>query len=81
MDKAKIFWSGKSQAVRLPKKYRLEAKEVQIRKRGHCLILEPIGTDWSWLGSLTGSLDEDFVQAVEEPLPYGENPERDDFFR
>ena len=81
MDKAKIFWTGKSQAVRLPKKYRFEAKEVRIIKKGHCLILEPIGTDWSWLDSLTGSVDEDFVKAVEEPITYGKKPERDDFFR
>ncbi len=37
--KAKVFWSGPSQAVRLPKAFRLMAKEVTIKKFGHALIL------------------------------------------
>lgn len=35
----KVFKSGNSQAVRIPKKYRLAAKEVEIEKRGNELIL------------------------------------------
>jgi antitoxin VapB len=37
MPTAKIFWSGNSQAVRLPKEFRIEADEVSIR-----VILEPV---------------------------------------
>lgn len=29
---AKLFWSGRSQAVRLPKKFRMEGEEVRIRR-------------------------------------------------
>jgi len=32
MDTAKIFLSGRSQAVRLPKNYRFKGSEVYIRK-------------------------------------------------
>jgi antitoxin VapB len=41
--RAKIFWSGRSQAVRLPKEFRFAGDEVTIRKEGHAVILEPIG--------------------------------------
>jgi len=34
MNKAKIFWSGRSQAVRLPKEFRFETDEVSIRRHG-----------------------------------------------
>jgi len=46
---AKVFWSGGSQAVRLPKAMRLRASEVTVRRQGSALILEPVseGDDWS----------------------------------
>jgi len=40
-ETAKIFTHGGSQAVRLPKAYRFEGKEVRIRKEGDAVILEP----------------------------------------
>jgi len=36
---AKLFTTGRSQAVRLPKAFRFEGKEVFIRKEGNCVIL------------------------------------------
>jgi antitoxin VapB len=66
MRTAKIFWSGRSQAVRLPKDFRFQGKEVRIRRHGSAVILEPVPTDWSWLDSIVGKLDEDFVQAATE---------------
>ena len=38
---AKVFRSGNSQAVRLPKDFRLEASEVEISREGDALILRP----------------------------------------
>lgn len=38
---AKLFWNGKSQAVRLPKAFRFEGTEVAIRKKGDTIILSP----------------------------------------
>ena len=50
---AKLFWSGRSQAVRLPKEFRLAGDEVRIRsKQGAAVILEPIATDWQWLDDI-----------------------------
>ena len=40
-DVAKVFWSGRSQAIRLPKQYRLACREVRIRKVGDRLVIEP----------------------------------------
>lgn len=42
MDTAKIFMTGRSQAVRLPRRYRFTSSEVAIRKEGDCIILSPI---------------------------------------
>lgn len=62
VSRAKIFWSGRSQAVRLPKHYRFEGKEVRIRRHGAAVVLEPIATDWSWLDAITGDMSEDFFK-------------------
>jgi antitoxin VapB len=42
MEPAKVFCSGRSQAVRLPKDFRFETDTVQIRRHGTVVILEPI---------------------------------------
>ena len=82
MDKAKIFWSGRSQAVRLPKAFRFDGAEVMIRREGDAVILEPIndnGDEWAWLDQLQ-PFDDDFIAAVEEPVPEQERPELEKFF-
>ena len=43
---AKIFWNGRSQAVRLPAPCRFDALEVEVVKRGREVILRPRGKDW-----------------------------------
>jgi len=40
--KAKLFMNGHSQAVRLPKEFRFEGTEVEIRSEGNTVILEPL---------------------------------------
>ena len=39
---AKIFKHGRSQAVRLPKEFRFEGKEVRVSRQGEKVILEPM---------------------------------------
>ena len=41
MDTAKLFINGRSQAIRLPKAYRLEGKEVYIKKTTEGVLLIP----------------------------------------
>lgn len=42
---AKLFKSGRSQAVRLPKEFRFEGSEVRVRRQGQAVVLEPMQTD------------------------------------
>jgi antitoxin VapB len=46
MDTAKLFKTGRSQAVRLPKEYRFEGEEVYIKRVGAAVILLPKKTTW-----------------------------------
>ena len=80
METAKVFWSGRSQAVRLPKAFRFETEEVRVRRHGASVILEPVAQDWAWLDALIGAPDADFVQAAAERPMDQERPALD-FFR
>jgi antitoxin VapB len=80
MEKAKLFWSGRSQAVRLPKDFRFEGDEVRIRRRGSSVILEPVADDWDWLDAIVGKLDDDFVQAVAEQPQQQDRPALEKLF-
>jgi antitoxin VapB len=42
---AKLFTHGRSQAVRLPKEFRFEGREVRVTKVGNRVILEPMVSD------------------------------------
>ncbi len=60
MKTAKLFMNGRSQAVRLPKEFRLPGEEVRIHREGRRIVLEPITDGWSeafW--SSFGAWDED----------------------
>ncbi len=62
MKTAKIFNNGQSQAVRLPKEFRFQGKEVKISKQGNKIILEPIENVWEqWISTLN-EFSDDFMQ-------------------
>ena len=66
-DRAKLFRTGGSQAVRLPRKYRLPGREVVIRRQGRNVVLEPAPAEWSRrFLDLAGS-DADFPYPDEPP--------------
>jgi antitoxin VapB len=46
VETAKVFMSGRSQAVRLPKAYRFDDTEVVIRKVGEAVVLLPRKRQW-----------------------------------
>jgi antitoxin VapB len=79
METAKVFWSGRSQAVRLPKHFRFETSEVRIRRHGAAVILEPVARDWAWLEQIVGAVDEDFVTAANEQPIEQDRPALDYF--
>jgi antitoxin VapB len=81
MDTAKVFWSGRSQAVRLPRAFRVDSREVRIRRRGRAIVLEPVPDSWDWLDALAGEVDEDFASAVREQPESRERPELGKVFR
>lgn len=81
METARLFWTGRSQAVRLPKEFRFEGDEVRIRRVGDAVILEPVASDWAWLDRVAGRLDEDAAAASREPVAPQERPGLDGLFR
>jgi virulence-associated protein VagC len=76
-DRAKLFKSGGSQAVRLPRKYRFEdQEEVAIRRKGECVILQPVKRTWSkkFLDVLGSAPDFPYP---DEPPPVEPGPDFD----
>ena len=65
-QKAKIFNNGHSQAVRLPKEFRFEGKEVIVRKvaNGVLLIPQDKNTWESWFDNLD-KFSEDFTKVLD----------------
>jgi antitoxin VapB len=61
MQTAKIFKNGQSQAVRLPKEFRFEGKEVYIRRLGNSVILLPKEEPWAVLEESLGEFSDDFL--------------------
>jgi antitoxin VapB len=76
---AKIFMHGRSQAVRLPKEFRLPGKEVRVSKVGDKVILEPLEKASfdvaAWRADLVAAGARGFLP---EGLPEDELSARDD---
>jgi antitoxin VapB len=71
---AKIFKTGRSQAVRLPKEFRMPGTEVRVRRVGRGVLLEPIDEPFdvkAWFGKLDEYLDEPFMRdgRRQPPMP------------
>ena len=67
MDTARIFQSGRSQAVRLPKPYRFAGKEVIVRHFGTGVLLLPFDRSWDMLEAGLAEFEPDFVMDREQP--------------
>ncbi len=61
---AKVFQNGRSQAIRIPKDYRVESDEVYIEKIGDTLIIKPKKEDkWDrFFESLEAVETKDFLR-------------------
>lgn len=57
--RAKVFWTGRSQAVRLPKEFRFDTDSVRVRREGTAVILEPVD-EWpeGYVESFAGVPDD-----------------------
>jgi len=67
MDTAKIFQSGRSQAVRLPKDYRFTGNQVFIKKMGDAVILMPYQDGWETLVESLNMFSDDFMTSRDQP--------------
>ncbi len=80
--RAKLFANGRSQAVRLPKEFRMPGAEVLVRREGSRIILEPLGDKgwpvglWDRLDELAAGLDDDWKRPP-DPVPPPIRAERD----
>lgn len=68
----KIFTHGRSQAVRLPKAFRLPGTEVRVRRIGKAVLLEPVDQEFdvkAWWAKLDEYLDIPFMPEGREQPP------------
>jgi antitoxin VapB len=61
METAKLFQNGKSQAVRLPKKYRFPGEKVLIKRIGNAVVLLPYQNSWETLFESLEQFSDDFM--------------------
>jgi antitoxin VapB len=75
---ARLFTHGRSQAVRLPKEFRLPGDRVRVRRMGDGVLLEPIAADVdAWFAELDRFAD---VPLFEEGRNQPPAPAGEDFF-
>ncbi len=70
MTTARVFKSGNSQAVRLPKEFRFRGKEVEIFRRGDDVVLREKTRGLQRAFELLANLPDDFyAEGRKDPLP------------
>jgi antitoxin VapB len=62
METAKVFENGRSQAVRLPKKYRFTGDEVVVQRLGNAVLLVPKEEAWQTFMNGINSFTDDFFE-------------------
>jgi len=67
LQTAKIFMNGRSQAVRLPKEFRMPGDDVFIKRIGNIVILIPKDSPWSSLVKSLDQFTDDFMESREQP--------------
>jgi antitoxin VapB len=68
MSTARVFKSGNSQAIRLPKEFRVESRELEIFRRGREIILREPDANMVRAFNLLSSLPDDFlIDRVQKP--------------
>ena len=73
LDTAKVFKTGRSQAVRLPKEFRFDTDEVTIERVGNAVILRPkVEDNAAWVERLVEICSKfegmDFIERERRPL-------------
>jgi antitoxin VapB len=78
MKTAKLFKNGQSQAVRLPKEFRMTGREVYIKKQGEAIILLPKDKSWRPLFDSLNHFANDFKIRRNQPT---EHQKREPMFK
>ena len=57
--KARVFWTGRSQAIRLPKEFRFKTDTVLVHREGQAVVVEP-SDEWpeGYIESFAGVPDD-----------------------
>lgn len=69
MATARVFRSGNSQAVRLPKEFRLRSKEVEIFRRGDEIVLREKGKGLARAFEILANLPDDVLSEGRHDSP------------
>lgn len=69
MSYARVFQSGNSQAVRLPKEFRLNVDRVEIFRRGDEIILREAPVNAAAIFDVLAELPADFLADGREDSP------------
>jgi len=64
---AKLFKNGDSQAVRLPKEFRLPGTEVWISRSGSAVVLRPMEASWESMLAARSRFTRDFMRQRDQP--------------
>ena len=74
MQTARLFASGRSQAVRLPKEFRFEGTEVAVKRVANGVLLLPVDDPWAIMEEALQEFEPGFQMVREQP-PEQERPE------
>ena len=69
MATAKIFKSGNSQVLRLPKEFRFNSDRVEIFRRGNEIVLREAPVNAAAIFDVLAELPDDFMCSDREDLP------------
>lgn len=67
--KTKLFMSGNSQAVRIPREFQLEGDEVDIQRRGNTLVIRPKKQTWQSFTDSLAMFTDDFMEEGKQQPP------------
>ena len=66
---AKVFVTGRSQAIRIPKQYRFTTDEVYIEQDGERIILSPKPKAWAQYFTSAKHFTKDYPDHIEDLIP------------
>ena len=69
MSLARVFQSGNSQAVRLPKEFRLNVEQVEIFRRGDEIVLREVPVNGAAVFDALAGMPSDFLAEGRDDTP------------